>query len=313
MDFVAIDFETANSDLASACEIGLVRMRAGEVVAKFSRLIRPPEDLLLVHPINGRIHGITLQMLDEAETFDRIADDILDFIGDSPLVAHQASADIAILNAVGHRYNIEIPPNKVFCTLRLSQTLLGLQKNGLEAVANHLGIPVTEKHRALPDAEVDAQVANALLKIANSTSLLELFSELGVFIGESNKPQTSRGRSSTRSRDLADMGARGRNPDFSFDDFRAEIYRGDFAQHFETISNPLEFESLNIVITGTLLGLTREEAEKLITDRGGKCSGTVNSKTSFVVAGPGAGSKLARAEELGIEIIDVEEFLQRIQ
>jgi DNA polymerase-3 subunit epsilon len=313
MNFVSIDFETANSDLASACEIGMVKVESGKAVARFTRLIRPPEELFSIGPINARKHGISLEMLQFESSFEQISDEVFSFIGDSPLVAHQASADIAILNALGRRYQLAIPSNQVFCTLRLSKALLNLEKYGLEPVAHHLGIPVVEAHRALPDAEVDAQVANALLEFANSTSLLDLFSELGVFVGQSNKPQTSGARSATKSRDLIDRAIRGRNPEFSFEDYRAEIYRGDFAEHFLNISNPLEFESLNIVVTGTLLGLTRDEAEKLITDRGGKCSGTVNAKTSFVVAGPGAGAKLAKAEELGVEVIDVEEFLQRIQ
>ncbi|MCX6485126.1 MAG: exonuclease domain-containing protein, partial [Rhodoluna sp.] len=222
MDFVALDFETANSDLASACEIGLVKVESGRITGRYTSLIRPPEDLFRVSHFNSRIHGISLEMIQGASRFDQIADEVFGFIGNSPLVAHQASADIAILNALGNRYQIEIPANQVFCTLRLSQALLKLEKNGLESVADHLGIPITTAHRALPDAEVDAQIACALLALANSNSLLELFSELSVFIGEADKRQTKSGRSSS-SRDLIDRVARGKNPKFSLDNFSAEI------------------------------------------------------------------------------------------
>jgi DNA ligase (NAD+) len=65
------------------------------------------------------------------------------------------------------------------------------------------------------------------------------------------------------------------------------------------------------VLTGTLPGLTREEAGALIEARGGKVTGSVSKKTDYVVAGDAAGSKLAKARELGISILD-EEGLRRL-
>lgn len=65
----------------------------------------------------------------------------------------------------------------------------------------------------------------------------------------------------------------------------------------------------SIVVTGTLSSLSRDEAEERIIQLGGKAASSVSKKTSFVVAGPGAGSKLAKAEELGVKVIDESEFL----
>ena len=73
------------------------------------------------------------------------------------------------------------------------------------------------------------------------------------------------------------------------------------------------FSGKTIVVTGTLIQMTREQAEEAIISRGGKAAGSVSKNTTFLVAGPGAGSKLAKAEELGIEVIDESEFLQRIR
>ncbi|KZE91047.1 DNA ligase A [Microbacterium sp. TNHR37B] len=67
-------------------------------------------------------------------------------------------------------------------------------------------------------------------------------------------------------------------------------------------------EGITVVATGSLEGFTREGAQEAIIAAGGKAASSVSKKTDFVAAGPGAGSKLARAEELGVRIIDAAQF-----
>ena len=69
---------------------------------------------------------------------------------------------------------------------------------------------------------------------------------------------------------------------------------------------------LTFVLTGTLPTLTREEASRLIEDAGGKVSSSVSKKTSFVVAGEAAGSKLTKAQQLGIPLLTEQELLDRL-
>lgn len=73
------------------------------------------------------------------------------------------------------------------------------------------------------------------------------------------------------------------------------------------------FEGLTFVLTGTLPTMTRNEASDIITANGGKVSSSVSKKTSFVLAGEEAGSKLTKAQNLGIKIIDENEFLKMIK
>ena len=73
------------------------------------------------------------------------------------------------------------------------------------------------------------------------------------------------------------------------------------------------FAGKTIVVTGTLEQMTRQEATEVIERMGGKAAGSVSKKTSFVVAGPGAGSKLKKAQELGIAVLSEAEFLEMLQ
>ena len=73
------------------------------------------------------------------------------------------------------------------------------------------------------------------------------------------------------------------------------------------------FAGMTFVLTGTLVKFTRDEASELIESRGGKSSSSVSKKTSYVVAGEAAGSKLRKAQDLGIPVLTEEEFLKLLE
>jgi DNA ligase (NAD+) len=85
---------------------------------------------------------------------------------------------------------------------------------------------------------------------------------------------------------------------------------------FEISSDVSESDKLSaytFVLTGTLDGMTREEAKSIIESMGGKVSTSVSSKTSFLLAGNDAGSKLDKAKKLGINIINEKDFQELIK
>ncbi|MDR0597954.1 MAG: hypothetical protein LBG14_05545, partial [Treponema sp.] len=99
MNFVAIDFETAQYAADSACSVGLVQFRNGAAQDSYYSLIRPP--ILYIRPEFTDIHGIKVEDVRDAPVFADIWDTaILPFIGDMPLAAHNASFDMGVLRAV---------------------------------------------------------------------------------------------------------------------------------------------------------------------------------------------------------------------
>ena len=87
--------------------------------------------------------------------------------------------------------------------------------------------------------------------------------------------------------------------------------------HWETVKTKEvtenRFKGKTVVLTGTLTQMGRNEAKALLQDMGAKVSGSVSAKTDFVIAGDAAGSKLTKAQELGVTVLTEEEFLAEIQ
>ena len=93
---------------------------------------------------------------------------------------------------------------------------------------------------------------------------------------------------------------------------RAELNEGDRVCFTFQGGEPT-LAGLSFVLTGTLPTMSRDEASELIKQAGGKVVGSVSKKTDYVVAGEAAGSKLTKAQALGIKIISEEELLELLK
>ena len=138
--------------------------------------------------------------------------------------------------------------------------------------------------------------------------------DLAQYFGTLEKLKAAREEDLTAIPDIGEIVAGSVTEYFSFPENIAMIERlfqaGIHPREMKAASEGV-FSGMSIVVTGTLPTLSRKQAEEIIRNCGGNASGSVSKKTAFVVVGDDAGSKLLKAQELGIETIDEAEFLRR--
>jgi DNA ligase (NAD+) len=103
---------------------------------------------------------------------------------------------------------------------------------------------------------------------------------------------------------------------FSFPENQVMIERllnAGVSPHADAAASGGAFQGMTLVVTGTLPHFSRQEAEAFIRDNGGTASGSVSKKTAYVVAGENAGSKLSKAQALGVPVIGEEEMVRLAQ
>lgn len=158
LDFTAIDFETANSSNASACAVGLVRVRDGEVVAQAGWLIQPPAGHDRFFELNTRIHGITAEDVVGAPSWTRQLAALTAFVGADVLVAHNAGFDMAVIKRACEATGDEYPAYRYACSLQVARKVYQLESYRLPFVAAEAGFAEFAHHNATADALACAHV-----------------------------------------------------------------------------------------------------------------------------------------------------------
>jgi DNA polymerase-3 subunit epsilon len=158
LDFTAIDFETANSSNASACAVGLVRVRSGEIVAKTGWLIQPPAGHDAFFELNTRIHGIRAEDVIGAKRWTDQLADLAAFAGEDVLVAHNAGFDMAVLKRASEATGDECPAYRYACSLQVARKVYELASYRLPFVAAEAGFADFPHHNATADAMACAHV-----------------------------------------------------------------------------------------------------------------------------------------------------------
>lgn len=182
MNFIAIDFETANEQRNSACEIGITVVSDNRIVESKSWLIRPPE--LRFNYFNTQIHGIAAADVKEKPEFDVVWDNISAYFENNFVLAHNASFDISVLRSMLDTYAIPYPSLHYSCSLIISRKVWqGLDSYRLNALSHLMDIEL-DHHRAQSDANACAHLAIKAFKRHDVTAKEEIEEKLKVRLGK---------------------------------------------------------------------------------------------------------------------------------
>jgi DNA polymerase III subunit alpha, Gram-positive type len=170
--YVVFDVETTGLSAVydTIIELAAVKIHKGEVIDKFEAFANPH------HPLSAttiELTGITDDMVSSAPDIDVVLTDFREWMGDSILVAHNASFDIGFLNMGLQKIGLEKSANPVIDTLELGRFLYPTFKNyRLNTLAKKFDIELTQHHRAIYDTEATGHILLKMLKDATEKEIL---------------------------------------------------------------------------------------------------------------------------------------------
>jgi DNA polymerase-3 subunit epsilon len=303
MDFITIDFETANSQRNSPCEIGLTFVLNKQIVDTKSWLIKPLQNEF--DYFNSSIHGITPEDVANSPEFDELWPEIKPLIENKFLIAHNASFDFSVLRKTLETYNIPYPTLKYSCSYIFSKKLWPrLPAYDLKTLCNFNNIEFNH-HRAGADSKATAELALKAIEFANIQSLIEFAEKLQITVGEmyDGGYNASRTKRTEKKKELSRI-------------------IGDPEKH----KPDSVFYGRIVVFTGALSTLARDQAKQIVADIGGIITSSVSKNTDFLIVGQqdyrivgedGMSSKQEKAIKLieegsALEILSEDEFLKNL-
>ncbi len=290
IDFITIDFETANNKRNSVCAVGICIVEKGVIIDTFFSLIRPPRNSYSNTNIN--IHGITPKQTENAPDFPSVWNEIDKRIKGKLIVAHNAkSMDEKCLYNSLELYDIPYKKEdyKFTDSLELTQTLLWFLKSyRLKDLCKLFSINFDEEkaHNPLYDAQKVAELVCFLSKYFNLNEDL-----VPVKVEKKKKKQQENVTKEMKDRNRAHGDLL--KPNFDIED----------KSHF--------FYGKKVVYTGTFLNFpNRKVIAELIKEVGGDNNNSISSKTDIVILGEAPGpAKLKKIEKFGIKTLNEEEFI----
>lgn len=167
-NYAVIDFETANADISSICQIGVVLVENGEITKEWSTLVKPIGEF---SNWNIKIHGITAEHVEDAPNFLSIYDELSSLIKNKIVVSHGVF-DKNVFTKVWQFYALDTELNITWLdATRIVRNVLPEYSGsgyGLQNIAKHFSI-TTNPHDALDDAKTCAMIVNKLLHQSNTT------------------------------------------------------------------------------------------------------------------------------------------------
>lgn len=180
MKLVALDYETANNHPQSACALGITVFVDGELAEEHNFLIKPHQDYRRFNQRNIELHGISEEMVAEADEWDVIYQRIKYLFQDAYIVAHNAEFDITVFKSLCYLYHISFPPFPYLCTVELARKLYPrLANHKLNTVCEYMDISL-QHHEASSDARACALIVQKSMMLMQSYDLSEFIRTVGL-------------------------------------------------------------------------------------------------------------------------------------
>lgn len=301
MESIAVlDFETANHQPNSACQLGIAIVEPWKVVRQKRWMIRPRR--LYFSPRCVAVHGITANDVLDAPTWDEIWPEVCQWIDGSVIVAHNAGFDANVLMSTCLAHDIAISPIDVLCTRIVSKrSWPSLRSHSLASMAEYLSIVFTH-HDALEDAKVSARLLIEAAMKAGAEDLKQLEELLGLVRGRVWSDRVRHPRTVRRSRieTVAENPARYEPKRFNKDGSPLQSGKQQRPRRIadEILRNSLgnsPFAGKYMVLVGTLLGLDREDSAAFLSQLGAKVQSDINMQTQYIIQGTLSESDLAQS------------------
>lgn len=164
MNFVAIDVETANADMASICQVGIAKYENGALTEEWKSYVNPEDEF---DAVNIAIHGIDETLVKDAPTFPALFDAIRSFLGGAVVVCHTHFDRVAIHQSAD-RYNLTLPTSTWLDSAKVARRTwpqFAWKGYGLYDVSRFLG-RTFKHHDALEDAKAAASIVLAARNVA---------------------------------------------------------------------------------------------------------------------------------------------------
>jgi len=313
-NFIAIDYETANSSYESVCAVGITVVENGEIFARYYSLIKPPKEYSYFDPFNTSIHGISERDVRKAPSFAEVWKDIESFYVEKnlPFACHYAGFDIRVTESMLFHIGANFQDIYFFDTCTISKKVWPeLLNYKLNTIANFLGINL-DHHNAASDAEACAKIALKQMELLSFDSLSKVAQNFGYDLGI-----------------LSSKGVKRMSDSKRYPNTKTYEY-GHYAQSSKgilpsgVINEESDLNGKNIVFTGGLQSMTRANAIQRAVNNGAKVISSVSKKTNYLVVGISefinfekglTTNKYKEAEQMladgfDICIIDEEEFLK---
>ncbi|MBU1096620.1 MAG: GIY-YIG nuclease family protein [Bacteroidetes bacterium] len=163
-DFAVLDFETTGTAARTSrvIEIGVVKVKNLKIIDTYSTLINPEVEIPY---FITQLTGIKTEDVIDAPKFDSVINELINFIGESVIVAHNLAFDYSFLQSEFQIAGCELPNNSTLCTLKLARKLYPeLQSKSLGSLVKHFRIRNKDAHRALSDAMATAKILIKMLE-----------------------------------------------------------------------------------------------------------------------------------------------------